>query len=232
MKTKALRSICCYFVIGVTVVSILMPMACSSKTNPFTASAVSTTITTISSTSTLSIQHTISITTTSSTVPTSPITPTTSTTPSDGTWSLNLVGVVTRVVDQSLFAEGTGPGCHGAIWKDAQGQVWSGIPLWLLAGYVDDKNNAMEIDSALWLQGFKVQVVSASGTTEEFTSAEIDNNNNLIVAYQVNGQPLPTTQWPLVLVGSDVDQQHEISQISEIKLILPSPTATTSTTGQ
>jgi hypothetical protein len=135
-------------------------------------------------------------------------------------------------VDQSLFAEGTGPGCHGAIWKDVQGQVWSGIPLWLLAGYVDDKNNAMEINSALWLQGFKVQVVSASGTTVEFTSAEIDDNNNLIVAYQVNGQPLPTTQWPLVLVGSDVDQQHEISQISEIKLILPSPTATTSTTSQ
>ena len=142
------------------------------------------------------------------------------------------MGVVTRVVDQSLFAEGIAPGCHGATWKDAQGQVWSGIPLWLLAGYVDNKNNAMEIDLAIWSQGFEVQVVSANGTITEFTSTQVYNNDNMIVAYQVNGQSLPATQWPLALVGTAVDQAHEISQITEIKLILPSTTVTTSTTVQ
>ena len=60
------------------------------------------------------------------------------------------MGVVTRVVDQSLFAEVIAPGCHGATWKDTEGQVLSGIPLWSLAGYVDDEKTPMKIDTALW----------------------------------------------------------------------------------
>jgi hypothetical protein len=174
----------------------------------------------------------VSCTAPSSSTLTSPATQTPSTAVTNGTWSLNLVGVVTRVVDQSLFAEGTAPGCHGATWKDTEGQVWSGIALWLLAGYVDDEKTPMKIDTALWAQGFGIQVISSGGSMVEFTSAEIENNSNIIVAYHVNGQPLPGTQWPLTLVGSAVDQQHEISQITEIKLVLPSSTAPTSTTVQ
>ena len=90
----------------------------------------------------------------------------------------------------------------------------------------------MKIDTALWAQGFGIQVISSGGSMVEFTSAEIENNSNIIVAYHVNGQPLPGTEWPLTLVGSAVDQQHEISQITEIKLVLPSSTAPTSTTVQ
>ena len=47
----------------------------------------------------------VSCTAPSSSTLTSPATQTPSTAVTNGTWSLNLVGVVTRVVDQSLFAE-------------------------------------------------------------------------------------------------------------------------------
>jgi hypothetical protein len=231
VKRKSIRFIFYYFAIGAMVTSILNAVSCSPKNIPSTTSAILET-SAVPNTSTYSTSSTIPITTTSSTTLTIATTQTLSTTASNLTWSLNLVGVVTRVVDRSLFTEGTAPGCHGATWKDAEGQVWSGIPLWLLAGYVDNKNNAMEIDPAVWSQGFEVQVVSANGTTADFTSAQIYNNDNMIVAYQVNGQSLPVTQWPLALVGAAFDQQHEISQITEIKLILPSTTMTTSTTVQ
>ena len=37
----------------------------------------------------------------------------------------------------------------------------------------------------------------------------------------MDGQPLPSTQWPLALVGSAVDSQHQIGMITKIKLVFP-----------
>jgi len=38
-----------------------------------------------------------------------------------------------------------------------------------------------------------------------YNSADINNNNNIIVANQEDGQPLTGSQWPLALAGSGVD---------------------------
>jgi hypothetical protein len=146
--------------------------------------------------------------------------------PLQQTWNLNLQGVITASIDQSTFEAGAAPGCHGQSWTDAQGHVWTGIPLWYLAGYVDD-TTAMTMNNALWAQGFQVQVVSSGGSKIEYNSADILNNNNIIVAYEEDGQPLSSTQFPLALVGSGVDSQHQISMISSINLILPSTSTTT-----
>ena len=149
-------------------------------------------------------------------------------------WTLSLQGAITANIDQSTFEAGAAPGCHGKTWTDAQGHVWLGIPLWYLVGYVDD-NNEMEFNDALADQGYEVHVANSKGDIVMYTSAEVKRNDNLIVAYQLDGQPLPTTQWPLALVGSAVDQQHQISMITKIKLVLPStttsPASSTTATG-
>ena len=108
--------------------------------------------------------------------------------------------------------------------------MWSGEALWLLAAYVTptDPNNPMgQLNTALWNQGFKVDVISSDGTMVEYNSADINNNNNIIVANEEDGQPLTGTQWPLALEGSGVDAQHQIGGITSIKVILPTTTSTT-----
>ncbi len=142
-------------------------------------------------------------------------------------WTISLQGAITESVDKSTFESGAAPGCHGKTWTDAQGHAWTGIPLWYLVGNVDDTTD-MSYNDTLAQQGYEVHVANSNGDMVIFTSQKVRRNDNIIVAYEIDGQPLPSTQWPLALVGSDVDQQHQVSQISKIKLVFPSSTPTPS----
>jgi hypothetical protein len=144
-------------------------------------------------------------------------------------WTLNDVGSITKDILKSDFEAGTAPNCHGVTWTDAQGHVWSGEALWLLAAYVtpiDPDNSMGQLNTALWNQGFQVEVIGSKGSMVTYSSADINNNNNIIVANQEDGQPLTGSQWPLALVGSGVDSQHQIGGITGIKVILPITTTT------
>jgi hypothetical protein len=223
LKKESMKK--CFAMIGAALAVITLNVfliGCSGTKGILTTAAVSTTDTGETSTTIIATSITTSQTS---------ITPTTSTTAKTGTsWSLSLVGVITENVNQTLFAQGSAPGCHANYWSDAQGHLWSGISLWLLAAYVDD-NNPMGIpNAALWKQGFTIQIISSDGSAVEYSSAQIENNDNIIVAYQMDGKPLPSAQWPLALVGSAVDQQHQVASILEIKLVLPTMTATPLTT--
>jgi DMSO/TMAO reductase YedYZ molybdopterin-dependent catalytic subunit len=144
-------------------------------------------------------------------------------------WTLNDVGTITKDILKSDFEAGTAPNCHGVTWTDAQGHVWSGEALWLLAAYVtpiDPDNSMGQLNTALWNQGFQVEVIGSNGSMVTYNSADINNNNNIIVANKEDGQPLTGAQWPLALAGSGVDAQHQIGGITGIKVILPTTTTT------
>ncbi len=145
-------------------------------------------------------------------------------------WTLNDVGTITENISKSDFEAGCAPGCHGVSWTDAQGHVWLGEPLWLLAAYVtptDTSNPMGQFNTTAWNQGFEIHVANSNGDIVMFTAADVEKNDNIIVAYEVDGQPLSGAQWPLALVGSAVDQQHQISGIIKIRVIFPSTTTTT-----
>ena len=136
-------------------------------------------------------------------------------------WTLSLQGAINADIDKATFESGAAPGCHGTNWTDAQGHVWTGIPLWYLVSYVDDADTMGALNTAVWDKGFEVHVANTNGDIVMFSSQEVRKNDNLIVAYQMDGQPLPSTEWPLALVGSGVDSQHQIGMIMKIKLIFP-----------
>lgn len=141
-------------------------------------------------------------------------------------WTISLQGAITQSMDKATFEAGAAPGCHGKTWTDAQGHVWLGIPLWYLVGNIDDASGNMSYNDSLADKGYEVHLANSNGDMVVFTSQEVKRNDNIILAYEIDGQPLPSTQWPLALVGSAVDQQHQIGMISKIKLVFP--TATTS----
>ena len=154
--------------------------------------------------------------------------------PVQAPWSILLEGAMKTTVDKASFESCSAVGCHGRKWTDDQGHVWSGVPLWYLVGKVDDVTNTHmgdAYDSTLADNGYVVHVVAADGYIAKFTSQEIKKNNNYILAFMEDDKPLADKIFPLKLVGSVVDKQHQVGAITKIKIELPgAPTATSTTT--
>lgn len=138
-------------------------------------------------------------------------------------WTLHLEGAISEDVDRGTFETGAAPGCHGTDWTDPDGHTWTGIPLWLLVGRVDDEN-AHEDDAfndELAEAGYQVDVIAGDGYTVSFESAALARNDDILVAYQLDGEPLPEEYWPLRLVGPDMGKSQWVSNIETIELVLP-----------
>jgi len=143
-------------------------------------------------------------------------------------WTVQLEGTLTEKMDQASFESCAAPGCHGATWKDAKAQVWTGVPLWLLVGRVDDETQHGDVayDRALADAGYKVDVVAADGYSVTFDSKQIKENSNLLVAHMVNDNPLDEKHFPLRLVGSELDKKGTVGQIAQIVVHVPQATPT------
>lgn len=142
-------------------------------------------------------------------------------------WTLELDGFLQEKIDRATFESGAAPKCHQASWKDAEGQEWIGIPLWYLTGYVDDdvKHSGPAYNSGLADKGYKIDLVAKDGFTVTFDSARVKRNNNMIVAYMVNGSPLAEKDFPLRLVGADVQKGESVGGIAKVVLHLESQAA-------
>jgi DMSO/TMAO reductase YedYZ molybdopterin-dependent catalytic subunit len=138
-------------------------------------------------------------------------------------WTLHLQGAITLDIDRATFESGAAPNCHAKTWTDDQGQVWTGIPLWLLVGRVDDADSheGAAYNDALASAGYTVDVVAGDGTTVTFDSRRIKRDDNIIVAHLVSGNPLPDKYFPLRLVGSDLTQKEMLGQIVTIVVHVP-----------
>jgi parallel beta-helix repeat protein len=141
----------------------------------------------------------------------------------DGSWNLTLDGIISDVISQAEFEEGLACPYSGHLveWTDADGNVWSGIPLWYLAGWVDDRQpHSYDFNQAV--AGYKVIVKAADGYSVDFDSQAINKSSDYIIANKCNGVAL-TDSWPLRLVGDGVANAgaltgKSVGQVVEIKL--------------
>ena len=138
-------------------------------------------------------------------------------------WTLHLEGAVPEDIDRGTFETGAAPSCHGTNWVDPDGQTWTGIPLWLLVGRVDDDNTHEDgaFNDELAAAGYEVKVTAADGYSVSFDSADIARNNDILVAYLLDDEPLPEDYWPLRLVGSEIGSSMWVSNITTIEIVLP-----------
>jgi DMSO/TMAO reductase YedYZ molybdopterin-dependent catalytic subunit len=139
--------------------------------------------------------------------------------PVNRAWSLELEGARTEMMDQATFESGAAPGCHGVTWKDAQGRAWSGIPLWLMVGRVDDARQhgtgAFADDLAA---GCTVDLVGAGGVRVSFTGERLSRNDGILIAYRLDGAPLTGAAFPLQLAGADLREGERLGGI--VKLVI------------
>lgn len=140
--------------------------------------------------------------------------------PETADWPLTLTGADTYVMEQSEFEDGADPACHGTDWVDGA-DTWSGIPLWLLVGYVDDSvqhgEGAFNDDKAA--AGYEVKVIAFDGYSKTFSSADVARNDDMIIANELNGAELPADRYPLRLVGPGLTSGQKVSMIVEIELV-------------
>ncbi len=141
-------------------------------------------------------------------------------------WTLHLEGALIEDMDRATFESGAAPGCHGYVdetsgtqgWTDSDGHVWEGIPLWQLVGKVDENGDHVGdfFDDALAQAGYTVEVIASDGYSITFDSQRIARNNNIIVAYLMDGAQLAEGDFPLKLVGSDLATRESVAQIASI----------------
>jgi len=82
---------------------------------------------------------------------------------------------------------------------DGNGDEWSGMPLWFLTGWVDDRE-PHDYNGNQAMAGYTVLVKAGDGYTKEFASADVAWSEDYIIANRFNGAPLDDS-WPLRLVG-------------------------------
>lgn len=138
-------------------------------------------------------------------------------------WTLRLEGARTEEISRTLFETGAAPGCHEAEWTDPEERTWSGIPLWLLVGWVDDDNlhRPGAFNRELVTAGYEIELVSSSGERSTLSSDRVSLNDDIVVAHRVDGEPLDSAQAPLRLVGGSLAPEEMLDKVVEIIVHIP-----------
>ncbi|MBN1682011.1 molybdopterin-dependent oxidoreductase [Candidatus Bathyarchaeota archaeon] len=141
----------------------------------------------------------------------------------NATWSLKLIGAVNETLTARAFIEGAicDDSKHGESWTDSSSQKWFGLPLWTLLGRVDDNNmhGPEAFNRTLADEDYTVRVKASDGFYKDFNSTFVKLNNDLIIAYKVDGKALSGSDAPIKLVGPTLTKGQMIKNISEIEII-------------
>jgi hypothetical protein len=141
--------------------------------------------------------------------------------PVSSSTTLSLTGSVLRNVTQSYFAAGVAAGHHGS-YTDPGGNVWDGMPLWYLAGMVDDnvQHGMGAFNDQLASAGYTITVTGRSGTSAALDSRKVARNSSYIIANSKNGAPIPynSSAAPFSLVGSGEGIGTGVQGVSVISL--------------
>ena len=139
-----------------------------------------------------------------------------------GGYSLSLKGKISDVIPQPELEAWIA--ANTEMYTDGSGNEYSGIALWRLLAWVDDRipggSNAFNDDVAA--AGYKIIVKAGDGYSKELLSGAVARSNDYIVANTLNGTALPMAgdhpPWPLRLVGAGAAGSSSVGNIVEIEL--------------
>ena len=131
-------------------------------------------------------------------------------------WTLEISGLTDESMDRGTFESGAN--CHEASWTDDEGRVYTGIPLWLLAGRLDGgpSHGDDAYDDALAEAGYTIEVIAADGYSANIESALFHRNDAILVANQMDGEALSEDEFPLRLVGEGLTGGQMVSQVTAL----------------
>jgi DMSO/TMAO reductase YedYZ molybdopterin-dependent catalytic subunit len=123
-------------------------------------------------------------------------------------WKVQLEGAVPGKLDKPTYVNCASPGCHGSGWVDAAAKRWEGVPLYLVAGLIDDKkrHGAGAYDAALARKGYDIVFETATGEVVTIDSRDIAGKQDIVLAGKLDGGELPEEYFPLRLVGPGLSE--------------------------
>jgi DMSO/TMAO reductase YedYZ molybdopterin-dependent catalytic subunit len=123
-------------------------------------------------------------------------------------WKVQLEGAVPGKLDKPTYVNCASPGCHGSGWVDADGKRWEGVPLYLVAGLIDDKkrHGAGAYNAALARKGYDIVFETATGEVVTIDSRDIAGKQDIVLAGKLDGGELPEEYFPLRLVGPGLSE--------------------------
>ena len=138
-------------------------------------------------------------------------------------WTVHLEGGTVEDLDRGSFESCAAASCHPSEWTDEDGQVWTGIPLWLLLGRADDdvQHGDGAFNEALAAQAYPIEVVASDGYAVTFDSSALARSDDVLIAHLLDGEPLPEDQAPLRLVGDGLTRGQRVGMIAQILLQIP-----------
>ena len=148
-------------------------------------------------------------------------------------FKLELDGKMARTLDRATVQSCVS--CHTTTVTFEQKGIsaeYTGFPLWMLMGYVDDPQYAphhqdksiLAYDEAAAKAGYGIQIMASDGFAVTLDSREVDGNADVIIAMYKNGEKLPDNEAPLVLAW-DKDAAlvpkgaRNVKMISSVKAI-------------
>jgi DMSO/TMAO reductase YedYZ molybdopterin-dependent catalytic subunit len=137
-----------------------------------------------------------------------------------GEWDVSVQGATRSTLTRSSYVSCAAPGCHGGGWVDGTGHRWEGVPLWLVAGSVDDgrTHGRGAFNVALARRGYTVELIGSTGAKAFLTSAELLKHKGWLLAGKVDGGELTPVDFPLRLVGPGLTDDRSIGRITKIWL--------------
>ena len=141
-----------------------------------------------------------------------------SVTKASAAWKVQLEGAVPGEITRASYVNCASPGCHGSGWVDEQGTRWEGIPLYLVAGMVDDqkKHDAGAYNAKLARGGYDIQIETTTGEVVTIDSRDIAGKDDIVLSSKVDGGELPDEFFPLRLVGPGLSEAQMPGGIARI----------------
>ncbi|UUX93172.1 hypothetical protein [Methanoplanus endosymbiosus] len=161
-------------------------------------------------------------------------------------WTFDLDGFFDVEITRPGFEMGISCGerakNHKMSYTDDEGHEWTGMPLYLFAGYVDDacSHDENKVDNKAYnltlaeSDAYTVVVEGITGDKAEFSSSEIMWDTGYIIANEVDGHKFDESGdfWPVTLIGEKVGDEREVFGITGISLKYKDKSATGDDSGK
>jgi DMSO/TMAO reductase YedYZ molybdopterin-dependent catalytic subunit len=139
-------------------------------------------------------------------------------------WSISLSGLTEMTMDRQTYESVASCYYHTLSYTltNTSGDfVYEGVALWVLVAAVDGADapdGHYMFNDMLANAGYNITVYATDGYNRTFSASQVARNNSMIVANEIDGDPLGATEFPLRLVGENLTSGQMVKKLSRIVL--------------
>jgi len=138
-------------------------------------------------------------------------------------WTIELNGITSMEIDRQTFESIASCPYHAVNYtfeNDTGTHVYTGVALWTVVSAVDGADGLYDeymFNDLQAFAGYNVNV-SADDYYYGFDSMQVARNDSIIIANELDGEPLEDEEWPLKIVGNWLSGKAKVKAIASISL--------------